>query len=218
MKVRAALILAGAAAKGPYAAGVLGQLAKDDRAEVLAIAGASSGALNGAVYAAGLRAGRPEEAARLLEQLWLEDASWHKILCWKQRKQIVLNALRSFHGLARQRPVHFRVVVASLPGRLDNFERRRFEESKAFHTEDFEDSSRLELMAEMCIASAALPVLFAPRKVAGKGPFWDGGIVDNAPIGWALKDHDGGGAIDHIIVATPDRGVVGHGRYGRFSV
>jgi predicted acylesterase/phospholipase RssA len=214
MTLRAALILAGAAAKGPYAAGVLSQLAKDHRAEIVAIAGASSGALNGAVYAAGLRAGQPEEAARLLGQLWVEDASWHKIVSWKKRKQIVLDALQGFRGRSRQRPILFRAVVASLPGRRDEFGRRRFEQSEIFRTEDFENTARLEHMAEMCLASAALPVIFSPRQVAGQGPFWDGGIVDNAPIGWAVKD----ATIDHVIVATPDSDAIEPRHYGRFSV
>jgi len=213
MAVRAALILAGAAAKGPYAAGVLSQLAKDDRAEILAIAGASSGAINGAVYAAGLRVDKAGEAAELLEQLWVADASWHRILSFKQRKQTLLEALRRFRDFERRQPVRFRVVVASLPGEIVAG-RRLFEKSETFHAKDFEDDARLEHMAEICLASAAIPVIFAPRRVAGEGPFWDGGIVNDAPIGWALKDT----SIDHIIVVTPDSNVSKPQHYHRFSI
>lgn len=212
---RAALILAGAAAKGPYAAGVLTRLAQDERVEIVAIAGASSGALNGAVFAAGLRVNQAARAAELLEQLWVKDASWHKILSWKVRKQIVLEALQQFQGVKKERDVRFRLVVATLLGRPDLLGRRRFEQWEAFETADFESSRRLDHLAEMAVASAALPVIFKPRIVAGEGPFWDGGIVDNAPIGWALRCDAN---IDHIIVVAPNSNRIEKRRYGRFAV
>src|SRR5512139_3182802 len=70
------LILAGAGGKGPFAAGALGALAAEDHLQrVVSVVGASSGALNGAVYAAGLRVDAPEEAAWLLRDLWRDRAS-----------------------------------------------------------------------------------------------------------------------------------------------
>ena len=54
-----AIILAGAAAKGPFEAGVLEELARRRQVfHVGTVVGASAGALSAAVYAAGIRAGR----------------------------------------------------------------------------------------------------------------------------------------------------------------
>jgi predicted acylesterase/phospholipase RssA len=58
-----ALILAGAAGKGPFAAGALSEIARRTDFNVRCIVGTSSGALNGALYAAGLRVGDAEGAA-----------------------------------------------------------------------------------------------------------------------------------------------------------
>src|SRR5688572_4599861 len=99
----AALVLAGAAGKGPFAAGALSVLAEERRLNVRVVAGASSGALNAAVYAAGLRAGAPDEAATMLTELWQKEASIPRILPWSARKKLVLNALRHF---AMRRTIH----------------------------------------------------------------------------------------------------------------
>ena len=211
---RSALIISGAAARGPYAAGVLTRLAAHDGFDIQAVAGASSGALNAAVFAAGLRVGQAARAAEMLERLWLESANLSHILLWRWRRAIVREALAEFASGSTQAEVHLRVVVAALPGQQDRFGRLRFEQSYSYDALDFQDDARLDHMAELCVASAALPVLFRPRQVSGAGPFWDGGIVDNAPIGWALKT----APVDHIIVATSDSNQVHTRRYGRFSV
>src|SRR5260370_13885156 len=85
------LIVAGAAAKGPFAAGALKTISRDERFDVRAVAGASSGALNAAVYAAGLRVGKEKEAADLLCDLWKERASFTRIAFARQRRKIVFN-------------------------------------------------------------------------------------------------------------------------------
>ncbi len=59
----------GRSRQGPYAVGALASLAERSDLDVTTVIGASSGALNGAVYAAGLRAGCAGEAARLLNRL-----------------------------------------------------------------------------------------------------------------------------------------------------
>ncbi len=211
----AALIVAGAAGKGPYAAGALAVLAGDARFDVRTVVGASSGALNAAVYAAGLRAGAAADAAEHLCELWRDRARFERILGHKARVGIVLDALERFRERPRDRAVSLEVVVASLPGTRDRFGHVRFERAFRFHAADFEDRRRLRDIAETAVASAALPVLFAPRHLAGEGPFWDGGIVNNAPIGRVLKSDD---EIDHVIVVTPDALELGGGSYSRFSV
>jgi predicted acylesterase/phospholipase RssA len=73
------LILAGAVAKGPFHAGVLSELSKRDLS-FASVVGTSAGALNAAVYAAGIAYGRPAHAAQVLEELWLEEANWWHVL------------------------------------------------------------------------------------------------------------------------------------------
>jgi predicted acylesterase/phospholipase RssA len=64
-----AVVLTGAATKGAFEAGVLDVLA-ERRLPVTRIVAASSGALNGVAYAAGVRACRERSAAKELVALW----------------------------------------------------------------------------------------------------------------------------------------------------
>src|SRR5689334_2482179 len=74
----AALILAGAVAKGAYEAGVLKVIA-DRGIPVRRIVAASSGALNGVAYAAGVRARREVLAAQELVELWMHRSRWYDV-------------------------------------------------------------------------------------------------------------------------------------------
>jgi len=196
-----ALIIAGAAGKGPYAAGALKELARDKRFDVRHVAGTSSGALNAAVYAAGLRVGAEAEAAAQLWELWRTKANWHRIISHKQRVKIVKDALECFRGRDRTREVSLELVVATLRGRHDKFGGARFEQVVPFETKHFETSEGTSELAERCIQSSTIPILFPPRTFKDQGQFWDGGIVNNTPIGNALKwDRQ----IDHVLVITPD--------------
>ncbi len=196
-----ALIIAGAAGKGPYAAGALKELARDTRFDVRHVAGASSGALNAAVYAAGLRVGAEAEAAAHLCQLWRTKANWHRIISHKQRVKIVKDALERFRGQGRKREVSLELVVATLRGQHDKFGGARFEQVERFQTQHFETPEGTSELAERCIQSSTIPMLFPPRTFEDQGQFWDGGIVNNTPIGNALKRDR---RIDHLIIITPD--------------
>jgi predicted acylesterase/phospholipase RssA len=76
-------------------------------------------------------------------------------------------------------------------------------------------------MAEVCVASGAIPGIFAPHPIPDEGggidpasPYWDGGTVNNTPLGLALKTNSD---IDHLIVVTPDANQVAPGPFSRFS-
>lgn len=219
---KVALILAGAAAKGPYAAGALGVLSERSDLEVTTVIGASSGALNGAVYAAGLRVGCAGEAARLLHRLWRKEATFPSILSRERRVSIVREALREFSDRKEERHVMLRVVATSLPGKPDARGYVRSETVFDFGPESFRDPEQLDFMAEVCVASAAIPVLFAPHPLGDRSggedagsPYWDGGVVNNTPLALALKaDRE----VDHLIVVTPDENRVTMGPFGRFGV
>ena len=64
--------------------------------------------------------------------------------------------------------------------------------------------------------SAAIPVIFATGFVGRKGPYVDGGLVNNAPISLAIRDHD---AVDRVFIVTPAPPVIPPGqRLGRLSI
>jgi predicted acylesterase/phospholipase RssA/deferrochelatase/peroxidase EfeB len=204
-KRKCALILAGAAGKGPFAAGALSLLTKHlNELDVVCVVGTSSGALNGAVFAAGLRAGREQEAADLLEALWKEKANLLHILTPKSRQNIVKEALKKFKDYPEVRPVNLRIAMTSLDGIVELVRRRRhyttYEKIATFQGADFETDRGIETISRHAIASAAIPFAFAPVKVNGTS-YIDGGVVDNAPIGWVLRQDP---EIEHLLVVTSD--------------
>jgi len=210
--VGAALVLAGAAGKGPFAAGAVQALSAQSRLQFRFVAGASSGALNAAVFAAGLRSGDSQEAAADLCTLWQNQANLGKVLRFKARKQLVLKALRKFaERPTQQKAVKLRISVASLPGRIDEYGGLRFEEAYTYEAQDLCDARRLDEISEVCVASAALPGLFRPRKAGHGGPYIDGGVVDNAPIGWALSEDE---QVSCVVVVTPTANRVKPGSFG----
>src|SRR5437879_4895591 len=73
-----AVILAGGIAKGAFEAGALEVLTARGL-QIGSIVATSSGALNGALLAAGVRSGRAAEAGRRLVALWQDHASWWRI-------------------------------------------------------------------------------------------------------------------------------------------
>lgn len=218
--LRAALVVAGAAGVGPFAAGALSALAAHQRQyQVTAVVGASSGALNGALYAAGLRAGRAGEAAALAEDLWRDRARMPQILSDDYRRSIVREALERFGDLPRVAEVRLRLLVTSMRGELREAEGHRytsFEDEFVFTARDLESGEGMRFIAEAAVASAALPVIFKPQMVQERGPYWDGGLVNNTPIGKAIDDDPG---IEHIVIITPDPALVPpREHFGRFSL
>ena len=81
------LALQGGGSHGAYSWGVLDALAEDPRLEIVAISGASAGAMNAVVYAAGLAEGGRDGARRKLETFWL-SVSTEGSLAPAQRKLV----------------------------------------------------------------------------------------------------------------------------------
>src|SRR5580658_6314281 len=65
------LALQGGGAHGAFEWGVIDRLLEDGRVEIKAVTGASAGAMNGVVLAAGLIEGGTETARNKLEAFWL---------------------------------------------------------------------------------------------------------------------------------------------------
>jgi predicted acylesterase/phospholipase RssA len=218
---KTALIIAGAAAKGPFAAGALSILATADpeRFSITRVVGTSAGSLNGAVYAAGLRVGQPQAAALLLQELWRDRARLPWILSQRFRTALLRGAIESFRDRPTAHEIRLQMLVTSLPGLISRIDGRRyttFEEAYSYQTADFASAASIEVMAEVGIASSSLPLLFAPRAVRGRGPYWDGGLVNNTPIGRAIEDD---AQIDRLLIVSPDPAVAAPQKsYGRFSL
>jgi NTE family protein len=206
-----AVIITGAVAKGPFHAGALSVLA--ERAlPVASVVGTSAGALNAAVFAAGVATGRVKHAARVAQEVWLDHGSWSDIVSpslgellhgqvpfdAKRIRQMLSEALSHVIDAAAPndqapRPdVHFRLVATDLLGHLKNEEnpdepaQTTFERSFAFTGADFISSIGRAQILDCATASATFPVLFAPSKVDGR-PYIDGGAVNNAPVSYAIE-------------------------------
>jgi len=206
-----ALIITGAVAKGPFHAGALSVLA-DRGVPVASVVGTSAGALNAAVFAAGVATGRVKHAARVAKDVWLDHASWSDIVSpslgellrgqvpfdAKRIRQMLAEALDRIvdSTLAPDQPprtdVHLRVVATDLLGHLKSEEasdepaETTFERSFAFTAADFASSAGRGRILDCATASATFPVLFAPWKLEGR-PYIDGGAVNNAPISYAIE-------------------------------
>lgn len=211
MKDAIALIVTGAVAKGPFHAGALSVLAERG-VPVASVVGTSAGALNAAVFAAGVATGRVKHAARVAQEVWLDHASWSDIVSPSLNEllhgQVPFDAKRIrqmlAEGLARvldttappdQPPraeVQLRLVGTDLLGHLKSEEgadeprQTTFERSFVFSGVDFASSMGRDRILDCATASATFPVLFAPWKVDGR-PYLDGGAVNNAPVSYAIE-------------------------------
>jgi NTE family protein len=213
----AALVLAGAVVKGAFEAGALEVIASRG-ITVRRIVAASSGALNGTAYAAGVRARREVTAARDLVRVWEEDAS----LCGTLHPN--LRAMLGRRGISDQRkllallrrhvlpnrssdpaPIELLVMLATLHGRqghVDGEPATTYSEIQSFSGAAFDTAEALERVFVAATASAALPLLFAPVEVPGVGACTDGGLVNHTPI-LAAFGSDADEQLDAILVVTP---------------
>ncbi len=190
---KSAVILAGAAGKGPFAAGALGVVAQHlAEFEIVCAVGTSSGALNAAVFAAGLRVGRAQEAADLLQELWKDTANALHIATTRMRENIVKRALQKFSKYPETHPIKLRIAITTLDGKEAFVNRRHYttyEAVRHFEGADFASEQGIDAIASHAIASAAIPFIFPPIRLDGT-TYVDGGVVDNAPIGWALRQDE----------------------------
>jgi NTE family protein len=179
---------------------------------VASVVGTSAGALNAAVFAAGVATGRVKHAAQVAQEVWLDHASWSDIVSPSLGEllhgQVPFDAKRIRQMLAEalariidttvapnqppRRDVHLRLIATDLLGHLKNEEapdepaQTTFERSFAFTGADFTASTARSQILDCATASATFPVLFAPSKVDGR-PYIDGGAVNNAPVSYAIE-------------------------------
>ena len=202
------LALQGGGSHGAYTWGVLDALTEDARIEISAISGASAGAMNAVVFAAGLEEGGRERAREKLEKFWLLVSSEGSLSPFERRW--VDKALAAWGGfwpgsrwidawaettLALLSPYEFNPFnVNPLRVHLEqavDFERLRATDSvKLFVAATNVKTGRGEifrrdiLTVDHVMASACLPQLFQAVIIDGQS-YWDGGFAGNPPL-WPL--------------------------------
>jgi NTE family protein len=214
MAPRTAFILAGGVAKGAFEAGALEALTSGGVVASRIIA-SSSGALNGTLYAAAVRSGRAFEAVSRLGALWIEEASFRRVIRLSARDVLEARALSTsahvraileteverFAGAPAKSPIALEIVVAPVDGTLGKIGRHTattFEAVLSFDEHSFDDKAGRERMYESAAASAAFPGLFEPVELPGLGRCFDGGVVNDAPVKLAI---DAGA--ERIFVIAP---------------
>lgn len=201
MGKKISVVLAGAVARGAFEAGALEVLARRD-VEVVRIVAASSGALNATLLAWGVCAGNVRGATSKLVGLWETEATLSGVFDVNLRdvfrgqglsdQSKLVHLLQSnVASCAAARPVEMRLVVTSLrgvQGRIGTADATTHELLLAFDERDFEDAERLARVFRAATASAAFPFAFAPADLGSDGPCVDGGVVNNTPLKYALRD------------------------------
>ncbi|HSN97358.1 MAG TPA: patatin-like phospholipase family protein, partial [Candidatus Nanopelagicales bacterium] len=162
-----AVVLAGAVAKGAFHAGVLAEIAARE-IPVLKVVGTSAGALNGAVFARGVRARDERAAADLLVDLWASRAGLFDVFrvsvrdVWSARglssMQNVDAILREAEGKLPPRgaPIQLEMVVSPLRGAPSEGDQPiTFEHVMRFRDEEID--TRWDRICQAAAASAAFP-------------------------------------------------------------
>jgi predicted acylesterase/phospholipase RssA len=211
----AALVLAGAVAKGSFGVGASSVVAQRN-VRIRRIAATSSGALTSAVLGAGVATGQLAYAAEVATDLWLDHGAWTDIqhvsltdwfharglLDTSRLVAITLEGIRRVVERSSAVPVACRVTflttsVAPLRDTVSPLP--TYERSIHFDAADFVDATQWEAIATAAAASATFPGVFAPTEFEGS-PYIDGGAVNNAPIGYVLDDP----AVSRVFVITSE--------------
>jgi NTE family protein len=211
-----AVVITGAVAQGAFAAGALEVLARQS-VQIHRVVATSAGALTGTLLAAGIHAGRVDEAAGALVDLWTRDAHWRNALDLSLRDVLRgrgLSTTRSLHRVLRtavesmvprdRQAIELHLIATALQGNpmVRRYEHRTCAEVVfRFHASDFETRGRRDRIYNAATASAAFPGLYAPVHVPGVGDCIDGGAVNNAAIKRALAGSNVGRVI--VIANTP---------------
>ncbi len=225
-----AVSLAGAVAKGAFEAGALCVLAEAGIA-VKHIVASSSGALNGVFYASAVRGAAEADVMHALVDIWRNEGSWHDAFAlnfsdiWHGRglsDQKGLLRLLADHVKPWPKPVvnvALDIVVSPVDGRLGQIGEQpatTYEASVSFRDSDFDSEEGLGRVFQAAVASATFPGVFAPTVVDGLGACFDGGVVNNTPLKYALQGPLAN-TLDVLFVISPTPLIAGpapdlHGR------
>jgi predicted acylesterase/phospholipase RssA len=218
-----AMVLAGAASKGAFAAGAIRVLSQPQVKASLGldferIVAVSSGAFNGVYYAAAIHSGHEANAGERMARIWIEQGTLaHAFqpglreiagLEGFSKDTQILRTLREIIAPAPARhPITLRIVVTNADGdlsKIDGVPATTFEHVIDGTGRDFTTSIGLERLFVAVAASGALPGAYAPVKLPlddGRTvQALDGGLTNNTPLGRALE---GAPNVKRVFVVTP---------------
>ncbi|MGX9219532.1 patatin-like phospholipase family protein [Massilia varians] len=209
--------LQGGGTYGAYTWGVLDRLLQEERLEIVALSGASAGAINAAVVADGMaRGGGRAGARRALDRFWHALAGTamfsplqrtpadHLAGGFTMRHSPAYQMLEMAGALAgpvREMPLTVNPLRQFLSVMIDYERVRACEELQVFasatniRTGSGKLFRREELDAQRLMASACLPTVFAAAEVDGE-LYWDGSYVANPPLAPLVE----AGAEDLLVV------------------
>ncbi|MCB9072131.1 MAG: patatin-like phospholipase family protein [Bdellovibrionaceae bacterium] len=213
-KSHIALVLPGAVAKGAFEAGVIDVLI-ENKIEVSRIVATSSGALNGLAFASAIRHGNEDMVRKKLIDAWVEKGSWQNSFTLNPLNFFLGRGLSSSENLVElmngfidenQPPgngdIQLQIIVSAVNGiqkKIGKTPATSYEKCLHFKNNDFDTQHDLTNVFKTVSAACAFPGLFTPVSLDNLGPCVDGGVVNNAPIKYALKDSN----VSRIIVVIP---------------
>ena len=199
------LVLSGGGARGAFEAGVVAAM-EDTGLDIDVVSGTSAGALNAAGLAAGFSAERlgalwaslsDTDVYRQRRDVWrlvrlrgllsqgslserlLRSVGWTWLWEWSPLRRTLVDI---FDGERISVTGKVPLVVSAVQvttGKLIRY-------ASAAPPRPRKDVVVADLTVDHLIASAAIPLLFRPGRVAGKS-YWDGGVVANTPLAPALS-------------------------------
>ena len=208
---RLSLALQGGGSLGAFAWGVLDRLLEEEDLTLDALSGASAGAVNAVIVAAGLLAGGKAEARRRLDHFWERSSQMappnpgatatflvdmaSRLMSPYQLNPFNLNPLEGllsaevdFEALRAASPVRLLIAATAVSnGRL-----RIFRET--------------ELTPQMVLASACLPLLSQAVEISGER-YWDGGFSANPPLIALVEASDASDLLIVQIMPTAGQGL-----------
>jgi NTE family protein len=201
------LALQGGGSYGAFTWGVLDRLLEEPDLRLDAISGASAGAVNAALMAAGLVEGGRDGARAKLENFWRQMSASSAFLPLSVIPPGV-EALAQALSPYQFNPFDLNPLRRALEGEID-FARLRGANAPRLliaTTRVSDGALRIfrneELTVDTILASACLPLIHRTIEIDGEG-YWDGGYSANPPLVQLVHESD---ALDVLIVqVTPAR-------------
>jgi NTE family protein len=209
-RARLALALQGGGAHGAFTWGVLDALLEHTPNPIVALSGASAGAMNAVLLAHGLLDGGRDGARAALAGFW---QGLGQTVPWEALGLLSGGGERLSSGARwMMRWTQWLTPAQSNPMRIDplrellarcvDFERLRDQDRIDLHvaathanTGRLRVFGRRELSLDVVMASACLPTLHPPVEIDG-APYWDGGFSANPPV-WPLLQAS---ALDDVVI------------------
>ena len=205
------LALQGGGAHGAFTWGVLDRLLEDERVEIRAVSGASAGAFNAVALVDGFAAGGCAGARAELDAVWhavVAKARWGAFGAMADRPAMMaFDVMTRVFAPAQLNPFAVDPLREILRAQIDFRRVRRASGIELYvaatdvATGEARIFDRREMSAKVMLASACLPQIMRPVRIAGR-VYWDGGLSSNPPL-WPLVE--GGGPEETLAVLLSPR-------------